>query len=441
MSKPDAPDPPDYAAAAEAQGVANVNSAIASNFLNQVSQVGPQGTQTYSYDQANGYTLPDGTVIPSVTHTTTLSAEQQRLYDQQTAISGDLNDLAQQGIGYVADAAANPVNAAGLPSMTGGLAQTTFDPTADPTTLGVQGNYDFSNVAAMPNASDFAGQRDEITQAYMDRLQPYMDRDRAALDTKLANQGITQGSEAYGWDRSIQDRGFNDQRIAALLAGDQQQQNLFQNAMGIRQQGVGEAVSQGNFNNQSQNQQFGQNQQALTNANTAAQNTFAQGLASGQFGNAARAQALQEADYFQNAPLNMLNALRTGNQVQMPQFQNTAGGAQIAAPPIYNAAADQYSAQMQNYNAQLQANNGLYQGLAGIGSAALMASDRRLKKNIRRLFTRLDGLGVYLYQYLWGKWHVGVIAQEVAVLRPDALGPSMGGFMTVNYGVLNNGCD
>lgn len=439
MGKPDAPDPPDYAAAAREQGTANVNSAIASNFLNQVSQFGPNGSLTYSYNPGNGYTLPDGTVVPAVTATTTLSPEQQRLLDQNNQISGNLNDLAIDGIGYVARAAANPVGPEGLPSMTAGLATNPLSGTAAPTGLSVQGNYDLSGVGAMPNAADFAGQRDQITKAYMDRLQPYIDRDRAALDTKLANQGITQGSEAYGWDRAIQGRNENDQRIAALLAGDQQQQNLFNNAMGIRQQGVGEAISQGNFNNQSQNQQFAQNQQALSNINNAAQGNFAQGLAAGQFGNQARSQALQEADYFQNAPLNILNALRTGNQVQMPQFGNVAGGAQIAAPPIYNAASDQYAAQMQNYNAQLQANNGLMQGIAGIGSAAIMASDRRLKKNIRKLFTRLDGLGVYLYQYIWGKWHIGVMADEVAVLRPDALGPSMGGFMTVNYGVLNNG--
>jgi hypothetical protein len=41
MSKPKAPPPPDYAAAATAQGAANTNSAIATNFLNQADQIGP----------------------------------------------------------------------------------------------------------------------------------------------------------------------------------------------------------------------------------------------------------------------------------------------------------------------------------------------------------------------------------------------------------------
>lgn len=440
MGKPKAPKPPDYAAAAREQGVANLNSAIGSNVMNQINQYGPTGSLTYKYD--NFYTLPDGTKIPVATATTTLSPEQQHLYDQNTKISGDLNDLAIQGIGYVGDAVSNPITAQSIggPGLATGLARTNFDPTADPTTLGIKGQYDFSNVGAMPSSSDFTADRDRITDAYMQRLQPYLDKQRAAMDTKLANQGITHGSEAYNWDQDVYNRGENDQRIAALLAGDQEQARLFQQAMGIRQQGVGEAVSQGNFGNQAQAQEFGQNQQALQNANNAAQSEFAQGLAASQFQNQARSQAIQEADYFQNQPLNMLNALRSGNQVTMPQFGNVSGGAQIAPPPIYNAATDQYAAAMQQYQAKLQQQSALMSGIGAIGSA-FIPSDRRLKRDIKYVCTRLDGLRVYSYRYILGAVrYLGVMVDEVAVLRPDALGPKIAGFGTVNYGKLNNAC-
>jgi hypothetical protein len=60
-----------------------------------------------------------------------------------------------------------------------------------------------------------------------------------------------------------------------------------------------------------------------------------------------------------------------------------------------------------------------------------------LKKNVQYLFTRLDGLRVYLFKYLWNELAVGVMADEVAIHRPDALGPKVLGFSTVNYGVLN----
>jgi hypothetical protein len=297
VGKPKAPPPPDYAAAATAQGAANTNSAIATNFLNQADQVGPTGSLKYSYDNSTGLTLPNGQVIPHTTATTVLSPEQQKLYDQQTGISTQLNDLASKGIGYVADASNTPIDQSKLPGMTSSL-----------------------------NSEGGVALRDKITNAMMERLQPMIDHDRAAMDTKLANQGITHGSEAYGYDNDIFNRGVNDQRIAALLAGDNEQQN-----------------------------------------------EFSRGLASGQFGNQARQQAIQEADYFKNQPLNMLNALRTGNQVTMPNFGNVSAGSNIAAAPIYQASQDQYAAAMQQYQAKLAASNALMSGIAGLGGSAMMA--------------------------------------------------------------------
>lgn len=361
MSKPSAPDPPDYAAAAKAQGVANVGSAVASNFLNQANQIGPYGSQTYSYDYKNAPTI-EGQRIPRTTVTTLLSPAQQKLLDQQTGISTQLNDLASQGIGYVGDAVGQPISQDNLPDQ----------------------------VTNLGDGSDGVALRDRITDAMMERLRPTIERDRAALDVRLANQGITHGSEAYGSDFDTFNRGVNDQRIAALIAGGQEQQSQFQ-----------------------------------------------RGLAGGQFTNAARGQAIQEADYFRNAPLNMLNALRSGGQVNLPQFGNVSAGNSIAAAPVYQASQDQYAAAMQNYQSKLQQQNAMMQGIAGIGSSAIMASDRRLKRAINYLFTRADDLKVYLFKYLWSDaWSVGVMADEVAILRPEALGPTVQGYATVNYGKL-----
>jgi hypothetical protein len=219
------------------------------------------------------------------------------LYDQQTGISTQLNDLASKGIGYVADASKSPIDQSKLPGMVSSV--------------------DGQGGVAL---------RDKITNAMMERLQPMIDHDRAAMDTKLANQGITHGSEAYGYDNDIFNRGVNDQRIAALLAGDNEQQN-----------------------------------------------EFSRGLASGQFSNAARGQAIQEADYFKNQPLNMLNALRTGNQVTMPNFGNVSAGSNIAAAPIYQASQDQYAAAMQQYQAKLAASSAFMNGIGSLGGAGLMA--------------------------------------------------------------------
>lgn len=74
---------------------------------------------------------------------------------------------------------------------------------------------------------------------------------------------------------------------------------------------------------------------------------------------------------------------------------------------------------------------------AGATAGAAALSDRRVKADIRKLGELSDGLGVYSYRYKWeNKPQIGVMADEVADLRPWALGPEIGGFMTVNYGAL-----
>lgn len=81
-------------------------------------------------------------------------------------------------------------------------------------------------------------------------------------------------------------------------------------------------------------------------------------------------------------------------------------------------------------------------GKSGLGNAlgmgaSILASDRRLKKNIKKLGEYKDGLGIYQYSYINGSGpHVGVMADEVAQLRPEALGPVMDGYATVNYALI-----
>jgi hypothetical protein len=72
-----------------------------------------------------------------------------------------------------------------------------------------------------------------------------------------------------------------------------------------------------------------------------------------------------------------------------------------------------------------------------VGGIASIFSDRRLKTAIRRVGELADGLGIYTFRYHGHKQRVrGVMADEVAKLRPWALGPRVAGFATVNYGAL-----
>ncbi len=74
---------------------------------------------------------------------------------------------------------------------------------------------------------------------------------------------------------------------------------------------------------------------------------------------------------------------------------------------------------------------------AKVGGSMIMASDRRLKRDIAKLDQFEDGLGYYEWQYVWGGQRVrGVMADEVAALRPWALGPVQDGYATVDYAKL-----
>jgi hypothetical protein len=73
------------------------------------------------------------------------------------------------------------------------------------------------------------------------------------------------------------------------------------------------------------------------------------------------------------------------------------------------------------------------------GTGAAFLSDARLKRDIALVARRSDGLGIYTYKYLWSDAvHVGVMAQEVALIHPAAVvRDELTGYLAVNYGLLN----
>jgi len=220
-------------------------------------------------------------------------------------------------------------------------------------------------------------------EAYMQRLAPQLQQGRDKLQQDLANRGIDIGSEAY--DRAMMQQ---SQRENDLLLG---------------------ATTQG----------FGVGQQA-------------------------RQQGLQEQAYLRNEPLNTLNAVRTGAQVQGPSFVNPAMQANTAGADILGATQMGYNAQLAASNAQNAANNAMTQGLFSLGGAALM-SDIRTKENIKAIGWLPNGLPVYEYEYkaefkdhpLAGHGtHIGVMAQEVEVMYPNAVITLHNGYKAVDYGKL-----
>ena len=75
---------------------------------------------------------------------------------------------------------------------------------------------------------------------------------------------------------------------------------------------------------------------------------------------------------------------------------------------------------------------------AGAGFAVSpVKSDIRLKRDIAALGQHTNGLNLYRFRYLWSDTvHVGVMAQEVATTRPNAVQQGADGYLRVDYARL-----
>jgi hypothetical protein len=170
-------------------------------------------------------------------------------------------------------------------------------------------------------------------------------------------------------------------------------------------------------------------------------------LANANLGNQAQQQQFNQALTQYNMPLNTLSALRTGAQVQNPTFQNAPQQATTAGADLLGAASSQYNAAMGGFNAQQAAQANMNSGLMGLGGtlgAAAIMSDIRTKENITQVYWLPNGLPVYTYEYkpeykdeAGHGVHIGVMAQDVEQVMPEAVITRADGIKMVNYGVLN----
>lgn len=70
-------------------------------------------------------------------------------------------------------------------------------------------------------------------------------------------------------------------------------------------------------------------------------------------------------------------------------------------------------------------------------AAQTAPSDIRLKRDIAQVGRLPNGLGLYRYRYLWSdETYVGVMAQEVEAIAPDAVVRAPDGHLRVDYANL-----
>ena len=155
--------------------------------------------------------------------------------------------------------------------------------------------------------------------------------------------------------------------------------------------------------------------------------------------------SLSQEQALQQNPINMLNAVRTGQQMQvaqMPQVGVSQPGqlANWQGPDMLGAAQAQGQYNQGIFNAQAAAaaqTQSALIGAAGMLGGAAIKSDIRLKKNIVRLGTHKTlGIGLYIWDYIWGEKGAGVMAQELEKVMPEAVITMPDGYKAVNYSML-----
>lgn len=353
-SAPQAPNPNQIIPLQEAADRRAMEAAIAGS---RVNNYGPTGSQIWSrtpifdqaaYDEAMANYNPGSPAVPAVRRggedhriispgraavpasgplptreqftndqwglTTTLSSEQQQLYDQ--GVQGNLQQgqLRQDAGNRVAQSMGQPFDTSGAPQLTGSLNAPDLDtsylqnfqglnaPTMQGTnlqapnqTLLAPGQLSEGVPEALRGFSDKLGGLDpmQFNQQAADAaynqgtryMDPMVQQNKSALEARLAEQGFVPGTPGYNQAmQNFQDtnnRAYADARDRAVTAGTSSGQANFGNSMGAIQAQIAAALQGGQFQNNQQAQNFSQQgaqadqqRQMGLDANNAAQANF-----------------------------------------------------------------------------------------------------------------------------------------------------------------------
>lgn len=426
--KGSAPPPPDYRGAAQEQANASREVTNIQNFANRPSVNTPFGSQTWQ-TQA-GIDPATGQSVTQWTQNTTLEPSLQAALDAQIATQRGRSEMAGDFMSRVQDEYSRPFDWQNLPQSgqlnAPGQIGTSLSDYSGRISSGLG-----ANAPALPQFD--SSYRDTVARSLMERMQPIHERQQNQLETQLANQGFTVGSEGYTRALADMQQRQAAERYNALDTAGAEAQRLFNMGMGSRQQ----AMSELGFGNQA----IGQTAALDTSRMQAQNQAIAQQQALNQqfadYQNRLRQQAIAEQMQRRGMSLNEMNALLSGQQVNMPQMPSFMAAQRSETPNILGAVQSGYDAQLGAYNAQQAQNADMIGGLFSLGKAAapFMFSDRRLKRDIKRIGTHATGVGIYEYTML-GYPQVGVIAQEMQAVRPDLVKRHQNGYLMVDYGGL-----
>lgn len=144
---------------------------------------------------------------------------------------------------------------------------------------------------------------------------------------------------------------------------------------------------------------------------------------------------------FDEQLMNSLNTLQF-NKWSTRQSHLFGGGLSAAANLGYKTNQTSYTTQGMSGFGQVMAGFQMAnaagefgKNMGGMGMAAGMISDRRLKSNIVRIAEHPLGIGIYSYT-IFGQHQIGVMADEVRTVRPEAVERGADGYDRVLYSML-----
>jgi len=236
-----------------------------------------------------------------------------------------------------------------------------------------------------------------VYDSFMRNYQPQLDQARSDMQTRLVNQGIIPGSAAYNKAMASFEQSNNNAILDAMdrsvLTGSQVKQNELGGALSL----------------------FG----AMQNINNPA-SMYMPGIG-GQMQSTYGTQMMYDSARQQANASNIGAAMNIGGQM-LGNYLNKS-----AAPhPAYTSGSSGL-----NYGSINPSYSNIYspQGMYNL-------SDARIKENIHPVGQLSNGLTVYRFNFVWedpSQVHLGLIAQEVAQVIPEAVSENAEGLLSVDY--------
>lgn len=370
--KGSAPETPDYLGATQLQGELNKENLNTQNYANRPTINTPFGSQTWGTSSV--VDPATGQVVTQWTQNNTLAPGLQTALQDQINIQAGRSDLAGDFMGRVANEYATAPDYTNLPQMAQAARPTNLQTGTTDYVPGLATSFNFGSPLPQFDSS----YRDTVANTLMEKMQPTHDYQQRQLETKLSNMGFRPGTEGYDRElRNLSQRQATERYNALDTAGNEAQR-LYNMQMGTAQQGYQQNLGAAQF----QNQALGQ-ANALDLANMQASN---QAMAQ-QYGlnsqyanqqNQLRQQAIAEMLQRRGTSLNEMNALLSGQQVNMPQMPTFNASGRAETPNIVGALQNQYDAQLGAYNAQQAGMNNLLGAGASLGAAYLTGGGSKL---------------------------------------------------------------